>query len=166
MGGQRADEGKARPAAGEGAQGPAIARVKRLRPAAAAGRGPEEKKFIVFLTESKVGVVKPGLAGSRGIALTRQRRRRRFEHFSCRPPGARRKNGLAHGTAAARREATSLGGSVEAEIVLDNNGKQDWKLPQHRFNIYDYWPNTWLKVIDPDGARNGGPQASRRDGRS
>jgi hypothetical protein len=36
---------------------------------------------------------------------------------------------------------------------MQNYGKTDWKLTQHRFNIYDYWPDTWFEVIAPDGKK-------------
>ena len=50
-----------------------------------------------------------------------------------------------------RKQTVSVGQPIVAEIVLHNNGKEEWKVQQHRFNIYDYWPDTHFKVTTPDG---------------
>lgn len=50
-----------------------------------------------------------------------------------------------------RKSTVAIGQPIVVEIVVQNNGKQDWTLAQHRFNIYDYWPDTHFKVKSPDG---------------
>jgi RNA polymerase sigma factor (sigma-70 family) len=52
-----------------------------------------------------------------------------------------------------REPTVGVGKPVVAEIVMHNNGKTDWSLTQFRFNIYDYWPDSWFDVIAPDGQK-------------
>ena len=47
----------------------------------------------------------------------------------------------------------AAGQPLAAEIVFQNHGTETWKIAQHRFNIYDYWPDTWFEVTAPDGKK-------------
>jgi RNA polymerase sigma factor (sigma-70 family) len=50
-----------------------------------------------------------------------------------------------------RQAEVPVGGPVVAEVTVRNVGKEERTLPQHRLNIYDYWPHLSFEVTAPSG---------------
>ncbi len=53
----------------------------------------------------------------------------------------------------ARESAVVAGGEVAIEICIQNVGKEQIELLQHRLNIYDYYPHTQFAATLPDGTK-------------
>jgi RNA polymerase sigma factor (sigma-70 family) len=114
-----------------------------------------KKKFIVFLKSnddgSKIPEVKPWPAEKWYLPYTKETADG-IQKVLLPDKWGEEKSGLRMGLRL-RTAELKPGQSVVAEIVMHNSGKTDWKLTQHRFNVYDYWPDTWFDVIAPDGKK-------------
>lgn len=114
-----------------------------------------KKKFIVFLKSDddggKVPDVKPWPTEKWHLPFTKETVEG-IQKVLLPDRWGEEKSGLRMGLRLRKAELMP-GLPVVAEIVLHNNGAKDWKLTQHRFNIYDYWPDTWFEVFTPDGKK-------------
>jgi RNA polymerase sigma factor (sigma-70 family) len=114
-----------------------------------------KKKFIVFLKSDDDGVtfpdVKPWPAEKWNLPYSKETADG-IQKVLLSNQWGEEKSGLRMGLRLHKAEMVP-GLPVVVEIVFHNNGGKDLKLAQHRFNIYDYWPDTWFEVIAPDGKK-------------